>query len=148
MNEHLSKLTETSHHFATAACFYYQHKERKLTWSGAGHSPALLFHHNQSVQELNTSGIPLGLLEDGTFDQHTCVLTSGDKVIVYTDGLTEVCLENNSELGTEGLIGILKQHGYPKKQLHFKALEKEILTLSTELILEDDVCIIEMNIKE
>lgn len=62
-----------------------------LTYCNAGHDPPYLFGPGRSpaVRELKATGMPLGILEDVSWEQKVVQLAPGDMLVLYTDGLTE-----------------------------------------------------------
>ncbi|HNB53777.1 MAG TPA: PP2C family protein-serine/threonine phosphatase, partial [Anaerolineales bacterium] len=67
---------------------------RGLTYTRAGHDRPLLVR-NQALIELSGRGTPLGFLEAPYFhlSEETMVLEVGDKLVLYTDGITDVLHE-------------------------------------------------------
>jgi sigma-B regulation protein RsbU (phosphoserine phosphatase) len=66
-------------------------RDRSLRWCSAGHGP--VFHYRSrsgAVEELETTGIPLGIMAAGAWEgAGPIVLESGDIMLVGTDGLWE-----------------------------------------------------------
>jgi sigma-B regulation protein RsbU (phosphoserine phosphatase) len=77
-----------------------------LVYSNAGHCPALHFHakDDQEVGRLIRTGMPLGLLEDGTWGLEAVQLDPGDSLVLYTDGITEAHHELPDLFGEERLL--------------------------------------------
>lgn len=61
-----------------------------LTYSTAGHYPPILVHADGSVERLSTGGPVLGLFADATYGEQQITVRSGDRLIMFTDGITEV----------------------------------------------------------
>ena len=63
----------------------------ELTYSNAGHNPPYLLNSRDgnTVQELDRTGVPLGILDAGTWQQRLVHLAPGDVLLLYTDGITE-----------------------------------------------------------
>ncbi len=62
-----------------------------LTYSGAGHCPILHYDVKAGeVRELFSRGMPLGVSRAAAFVDETVTLGAGDRVLLYTDGITEV----------------------------------------------------------
>ena len=63
----------------------------ELTYCNAGHNPPYLHssRNGNAVQELDRTGVPLGILDDVTWQQGTAHLAPGDVLLMYTDGITE-----------------------------------------------------------
>jgi len=85
-------------------------------WSGllrylnAGHNPGFLVRPNGRVEELSSSGVPLGLLPNSRYQPRELVVEPGDIVCIYSDGITEAESVDEEEFGTERLIEILRKH--------------------------------------
>jgi serine phosphatase RsbU (regulator of sigma subunit) len=64
---------------------------RRLTYVRAGHDPPLLLRQG-TVHELGGEGTLLGLLDEGDFrlSEEQTALAPGDRLVLYTDGLTDV----------------------------------------------------------
>ena len=60
----------------------------RLVYCNAGNCPPIIFR-SRDVQKLVNTGIPLGLLEDRTWDQAVAQIDPGDVLVLYTDGITE-----------------------------------------------------------
>ena len=63
----------------------------ELIYCNAGHNPPYLLssRNGNAIQELDRTGVPLGILDDGTWQQGTAHLAPGDVLLLYTDGITE-----------------------------------------------------------
>lgn len=61
----------------------------RVYWANAGHPPPLLVSEDGHIRALTAAGVPIGLLEDAEFPSEQATLRSGDKLVVYSDGLTE-----------------------------------------------------------
>jgi len=88
VNELLVKSTDP-HMFAT---FFYGVLDRTagtFTCTNAGHNPPLLLRADGELEQLETGGLPLGMLPDVPFEQDTVTLERGDTLLMYTDGITE-----------------------------------------------------------
>ena len=62
-----------------------------LTYANAGHNPPCLLsgRDGNAVQELDRTGVPLGILDDATWQQRAVCLAPGDVLLLYSDGITE-----------------------------------------------------------
>jgi sigma-B regulation protein RsbU (phosphoserine phosphatase) len=65
-----------------------------LQWSNAGHPKPLVVRAGVEPIQLQTTGMPLGLLGVAEFGVESIQLQPGDKVVLYSDGLSEA--ENRS----------------------------------------------------
>jgi sigma-B regulation protein RsbU (phosphoserine phosphatase) len=74
-----------------------------LRYVSAGHNPAIVARPGGRVERLESTGVPIGMLPNGTWREATVTLDHGDLVAVYTDGLTEAGNERDEEFGLERL---------------------------------------------
>lgn len=60
----------------------------------AGHNPVYLLRKNNTVEELSAGGLALGMMEiDFPYETNRVVLEKGDRLLLYTDGVTEAVNE-------------------------------------------------------
>jgi sigma-B regulation protein RsbU (phosphoserine phosphatase) len=80
-----------------------------LTFAAAGHPPAILVS-NGSIRLLDSQSAILGCLVDVPLSESVdeVDLTSGDRLVLYTDGFTEVFNERGEMLGVEGLAELVR----------------------------------------
>jgi len=88
---------------------------KKLTFSRAGHNPAIVLNPSKSGHQLlQPAGIGLGL-EIGEIFTKTLVegelqLESGNTLVFYTDGFTEAMSESEEEYGDERFLDYLSKN--------------------------------------
>ncbi|CAN5698218.1 hypothetical protein BH24ACT21_BH24ACT21_05170 [soil metagenome] len=80
----------------------------KLTLARAGHPPPLLLRGDGSVEELGEPGRAIGVFEDLELENLTMRLEPGDKLVLYTDGVTEARSPDGTFFG-EGRLRDLVQ---------------------------------------
>ena len=63
----------------------------ELTYSNAGHNPPYLLsaRDGNTIQELDRTGVPLGILDGVSWERRIVQLETGDLLLLYTDGITE-----------------------------------------------------------
>jgi sigma-B regulation protein RsbU (phosphoserine phosphatase) len=83
-----------------------------LRYANGGHPPPYLRRADGSVEALNgTGGLVLGAMPGVAFPDHTVRLRTGDRVVLYTDGVTEACNPAGEAYGAERLIAEVRAHG-------------------------------------
>ena len=96
--------------YFTMAAGRFVQRSRRMTFAAAGHPPAMIVSNGGLRLLASQSGI-LGCLPD-TVPPETADeidLTSGDRVVIYTDGLVEVFNKRDEMLGVEGLEELVRQ---------------------------------------
>jgi sigma-B regulation protein RsbU (phosphoserine phosphatase) len=97
-------------------CFYavFDARSRRLTYACAGHPGPLVIRNDGEPRALDGSGMPIGIGE--SFEQHSIDLAPGDRLFLYTDGVSE-CRRADGELfGLERLTEVLRS-GPPGESL-------------------------------
>ena len=84
---------------------------RRLTYCNAGHNPPVLFRRHTRAERLDFGGGVLGLFADWQFSEGEVQLTSGDRLLMYTDGITESQNAEGEEFGERRLIDLVLAQG-------------------------------------
>jgi sigma-B regulation protein RsbU (phosphoserine phosphatase) len=96
---------------------------RRLRYASAGHNPPVLQHRDGSHERLTEGGGVLGIFPDQSFVLGTAQLAPGDRVIFFTDGVTEANSPEGEEFGEARLLGFLEEH----RSQSAEELQKNIL---------------------
>jgi sigma-B regulation protein RsbU (phosphoserine phosphatase) len=96
--------------YATAFVARLDRARHRLSWSNAGHNPALLVRADGRCERLEATGPPLGLLAAAEYGSGEVELAPGDLLLVYTDGLTEAVNPADEEFGLARLEAIVCRH--------------------------------------
>ncbi len=76
----------------------------------AGHCPALVARASR-VESVSATGLPLGMFSSGQYPAHKINLEPGESLILYTDGVSEMCNPSGVEYGVERLSKVVgEQH--------------------------------------
>jgi len=82
-----------------------------LVHASAGLEPAVLAPASGGQPiTLFSGGIVLGVLPEPTYEEQTLPLHTGDMLVLFTDGITEVTDRQNRFLGREGLLEQIQAH--------------------------------------
>ena len=93
--------------FATFFLARVEEDGRRLTYCNAGHNPPVLFRASGARQLLQRGGLMFGVLEAAPFDEEAVELGPGDRVLFYTDGITEATAPGGEEYGPERLASLV-----------------------------------------
>lgn len=77
---------------------------REFSYCCAGHMPPILCRADGEVTDLPQGGIPIGILPEFPWQEHTAGLAAGDTLFMYTDGLSEAGRKKTGELFGEDRI--------------------------------------------
>lgn len=128
--------------FASAAYLVLDARARKVRCSLAGHPPPLLFRPGRPVALLEGAGFPLGIVPDGEFEAGETALETGDLVLLYTDGATEVVNKGGRELRAEGLAALVEEERARGGDGLLERVYLRIRELSRDIVLADDFCLL------
>jgi len=97
--------------FITVAAASIDTHLHRMVFAGAGHPPAMLVCRGQSPLLLESRSAILGVLPDAvdTTPSLELQLEPGDRIVLYTDGITEVFNSRREMLGIEGIREIVHQ---------------------------------------
>ena len=92
-------------------CFYglVDLRRRVLRFTNAGHNPPLLIRQNGEVERLAIGGPVLGAFADSIYTQGEILLSSGDRLLLFTDGVTEVRNSSEEEFGEARLRELISR---------------------------------------
>jgi serine phosphatase RsbU (regulator of sigma subunit) len=95
-----------------------------LNWANAGHCAPYLLNREGRLQKLHTTGMPVGMIENATVEVTQTELSAGDKIVIYSDGLTEAENAEGQFYDNERLRRLLTVNGHlSSAQLHERLLE-------------------------
>ncbi len=84
---------------------------RRMIFAGAGHPPAMIVTPGEEPRLLESRSMVLGGLPDAVATEASIEvgLNPGDRVVLYTDGISEVFDTDGEMLGTEGVQKIVRE---------------------------------------
>ena len=95
--------------FTTAVCAELDPRSGRLELSTAGHAPPLLLRADRVYELLCPAALPLGLSDEACYHEVEIHLQPGDRIIFYTDGLTEARNLGREFFGEERLAQALRR---------------------------------------
>lgn len=147
INDRLYKLFSENFYFAVATCGKIDLNANTVTIAGAGNPSPLLFHKDGSCETTELPGTPLGMMPNAECAEQTTNFSPGDKLLIFTDGATEIFNTDKQQLETDGLEKILKDMNYPQQKLDFNKLTTKMLKYSNAIRFDDDMSFIEISLK-
>ncbi|HVG19228.1 MAG TPA: SpoIIE family protein phosphatase [Blastocatellia bacterium] len=95
-----------------------------LTYANAGHNAPILIRRDGASLQLERGGTVLGPFPEWEFDQGETMLHPGDRVLLFTDGITEVRNTDGEEFGEERLNSLLVSN----RELGAAELQKAVMS--------------------
>lgn len=150
LNEHLvRRYTSELGAFVTAFYCVFDPRTRRLTYSSAGHNPPLA--RRCATGEVfpleGARNIPLGLLSDVSYPMATIDLVPGDRIVLYTDGITEAQNQQGELYGVQRLGHLLLLGCGERAEDIVNSIMLSVEAFSSGATAADDRTIVVMNIR-
>jgi serine phosphatase RsbU (regulator of sigma subunit) len=118
-------------------------KTKRLTYANAGHNPPIMLRRDGTVLRLDEGGAVLGVFEDSKYLQREIDLGPADRLLLFTDGVSEAQDSVGVQFGEERLIQLLKGN----IDLGAADLQRKVIKTVSEFsygIFHDDVTVVAM----
>ncbi len=116
--------------------------QKTLCYSNAGHNPPFLFRRDGTSRRLTTGGKFLGvagLSDEAAYDEADVSLSSGDVLVIYSDGVTEARDKKGEQFGERGLLEALKPAFSQSPSDILSGINKAVHNFSGEQPAADDL---------
>ncbi len=141
-NKDLCEAIQGSGDFLTAFYGIIDVDSMTIEYSNAGHNDMLIIHNNRDITPMGTNGPVVGVFNDMQFGCATVKLHPKDRIVLYTDGVTEAMNCEKSLYMTERLIGIIKQNTNKSSKEFTQILFNDIMTFKANVPHNDDIAVI------
>lgn len=132
---------------ASIWCGILDTSKNTITFSSAGHKNPILVQDKAKFIKFISSPL-LGIDEKICFVNSKIAINPGDKIILYTDGITDQLTDNGTRLSDEWLIDIIEKNKNDSvEQLNWSIVNK-ISQLAKNTPQSDDMLMISLSIKE
>lgn len=96
--------------FVTVFCGLLDLKTGEFLFSSAGHPPPIIIRSGQKPTWLEVpKGLVLGVIDNQVYETSKIILTSGDTLLLYTDGVTEAMNSNLVLYSRQRLLNTMEQ---------------------------------------
>lgn len=97
--------------YITAFYLIYDKTTRYLTYSNAGHTRPLFFKSSKNqVAALDSFGWFIGISDNTEYEEKKIAVTEGDRLFLYTDGITEAKNSDGEDFGEIRLARFIKNN--------------------------------------
>lgn len=113
---------------------------RTLSYVNAGHNPPIVLRKaTGEIEELELTGIAVGALEDAPYEQKEIILSSGDVIVLYTDGITEAVNEEEEMFDVPRLHEAIRKNGNSSAQVIVDEIIRSVFVFSGSQPQFDDI---------
>ena len=145
INKDLGNMLSTGH-YLTAFLGIVDPSDNTMTYSKGGHVPPILYRDSTSeVVVLEGSSMFIGhpaLKHSATYFEDKIQLKWHDKLILYTDGLTEASNSKDEMYGQERLVQKTIEIGHLSPNIFVKKIVEDSKNFQNGVALDDDLTII------
>lgn len=126
-------------YYFSGICIIFDMNEKIIEYVNAGHPPGILLTEDNKVEKLELGSPPIGLIRQLKIEKGIIPMTESGRVLLYTDGLTEL---SNHKFWNDKLQELFIKHKNLSHEHFFDEILTERLKASTR---EDDICIISIS---
>ena len=137
-------------HFVTAWFGIFDLKTGKLEFVNAGHNPPLIYKKKDKSFEFYKTkpNLILAGMNNTIYQKHEILLEPGDKIFLYTDGVTEATSDKDELYGEQRLKDYLNNHIDQDVEKTIKGAKEDIDNFVGTAEQFDDITMLEFLFKE
>jgi serine phosphatase RsbU (regulator of sigma subunit) len=131
-------LFENTEARAYATLFYadYDLESRRLRYANCGHLPGLLLRGG-AIEKLESASTVIGLFDTWECSLSETSMSSGDILVLYSDGVTEAMDDREEEFGEARLIDAIRENRNLSARLLAEAISAQVVHFSREKQYDD-----------
>jgi sigma-B regulation protein RsbU (phosphoserine phosphatase) len=119
----------------------------RLRYVSSGHPGMIYLPANKQAKILNSPSLPIGFLENNKYHENSIQLNPGDRLYLYSDGVTEAENPRKVFFGTERMLHTLQKYRHLTLEESLDALMKEVDTWTASPKLKDDATLLAIEIE-
>jgi serine phosphatase RsbU (regulator of sigma subunit) len=124
VHRHIMESVSSKDVFVTAFYGVLHSPTGQLTYVRAGHELPLLFRPGKPVDKIESVGRFLGMIDEFDVEEYTFKLETGDKIVLYSDGVPEATNISGDQFGNTRFMECLNRFGsLPASQLVSQIVE-------------------------
>ncbi len=114
----------------------------RLTYANAGHNPPLVVKKEGETTDLQVSGIPLGILSNTEYQAFEQMISPGDLVVLYSDGITECMNKSGDQFEEKRLREVLKENRAKPAAEILEAIVLAVDAFREDELISDDMTLV------
>ncbi|MBM4276684.1 MAG: serine/threonine-protein phosphatase [Deltaproteobacteria bacterium] len=134
--------------FVTAFLGVLNFKTGEFLFSNAGHHPPLIIRSGQKPEWLQLpDGFLLGVMADAIYRTERVLLNPGDKILLYTDGVTEAMNRDKIAYSNKRLMSIVEESKSDSGEAIIREVIQSIKEFTGDDPYSDDVTLLTVHLK-
>lgn len=150
VNGHLVQAVEDTGQFITLFIMEIDPVLKTVSWSNAGHEPALVYHPpTRSYSELRGKTMPaLGVVDGYVYQESRRDLSPGEIIVLSTDGIWEAAGPEGIMFSRQALKSVVRAHAWMSAQEIVSEVITELRQFVHPLPLKDDATLVVVKMLE
>jgi len=133
--------------YLTGVFMDFDERQNLLRYTNAGHFDPALIRGDGSIERLSGGGPPLGMFSNSEYPAEEKEIVPGDLLLLFTDGLTDLCDQSDQFFGEEKILAAVREHrNRPLKEIASTVLH-EGMSFSAAPQPEDDLTLLMMRFR-
>jgi len=129
--------------FITLICGVLNIHSGKIKYANAGHNfPVLVGQHGKSIFVESTVSSPLALMENTEYEVFELELSPGDKLVLYSDGITESFNSEREQFGEERLLKSASQDSTETTNIFVDKIISDVKNHAGDVEQSDDIVVL------
>ena len=125
--------------YLTGVFLDFDETEGRLRYANAGHFEPAMVRRNGSVERLTGGGPPLGMFRHSQYGMGSANTSSGDLLVLFTDGFTDLRNHSDDFFGEERILDMVLSHRSAPLEEIASVLLTEGMAFSASPNPEDDL---------
>ncbi len=120
---------------------------RRLTYVNAGHNPPLLLRKGGEMERLEVGGAIVGFQQHLPYESGRVQLEAGDRLVLFSDGITEAGNEEDEMYGDDRLEALLRDHARDDAESLMKGILQEVAAFAGRAPQADDMTLLVLTLE-
>jgi serine phosphatase RsbU (regulator of sigma subunit) len=125
-------------HFVTAIFGILDPQHHVFSFVNCGHPRPLFFHADGRIESLSLAGPALGIFSKENFPASEVSLSPGDVLLLYTDGVVELCNPDGSAYSPHALVDVVQPHLHRSAAELVRVIVQATSEFAGSAVYEDD----------
>ncbi len=122
-------------------------KTREFRYVSAGHPDLIHMTGKKKTNILKVRGLPIGFSENICYSENTIKLNPGDRLILYSDGITEAQNKSGEQYGVSKLVEKLQSDRTMPLKKSLEAVIEELIHWRGSESFDDDATMLALEVK-
>jgi phosphoserine phosphatase RsbU/P len=117
------------------------HQDGRMVYVNAAHPPPLVIRGGERI-ELEATAMPVGMIEDAAFSISEIQLVPGDKILIYSDGVSEAQDQQGNFFGRKRLLEVVAAHAAENCATIHAKVQEAVAAFTEGAAQSDDITVV------